>query len=208
MPCRRAEAHAADCTRKNLACRVVARNDTRVTDSDRDQTLRNFASNLSRSTPARAGREGAAEIEWEEIAFLAEGLAFGPRVLRSATAKVTERYNLGPRGAWILNVISHGIAYPLELASIFCVGRSLITAELSRLSDAGLIDSRPGKEDRRKTELTLTPLGHKASAEIREELSAIIRRRLAGFNSQEAQLAAEVLRALSKEPDAQQSPPA
>ena len=177
-----------------------------MTDSDRETTLRNFASNLGRSTPVRAARDDAAEIDWEEIAFLAEGLAFGPRVLRIATAKVTESYSLGPRGAWILNVISHGVAYPLELASIFCVGRSLITAELSRLTEAGLIDARPGKDDRRRTELTLTPLGHKASAEIREELSAIIRQRLAGFDGDEIRLAAEVLRALGREPETSQSP--
>lgn len=167
--------------------------------------LHNFASSLNRSTPPRAAHNGPAEIDWEEIAFLAEGLAFGPRVLRAATAKVTERYSLGPRGAWIVNVISHGIAYPLELASIFGVGRSLITAELSRLTEAGLIDARPGRDDRRRIELTLTPLGHKASTEIREELAAIIRRRLAGFDGHDTRLAAEVLRALSREPDAPQS---
>lgn len=172
-----------------------------MTDSDREKTLSNFASELNRSTPTRRARPGAAELGWEESAFLAEGLAFGPRALRAATTKVTERYNLGPRGAWILNVISHGVAYPLELASVFCVGRSLITAELARLTEAGLIDARPGKDDRRKTELTLTPLGKAASSEIRDEFLAIVRRRLVGFDAQEVRLVAEALRALSREPE-------
>lgn len=167
----------------------------------RDQVIRSFSSDLSRAIPPRDTRSDASGIGWDEIAFLAEGLAFGPRALRAATAKVTERYGLGPRGAWILNVISHGVAYPLELANVFCVGRSLITAELARLSEAGLIDARPGKTDRRKTELTLTPLGKAASQEIRDELSAIVRRRLAGYSAEEARLAAEVLRALAREPD-------
>lgn len=172
-----------------------------MTDSDREKTLGNFASDLSRSTPVRPARPGTAELGWEEIAFLAEGLAFGPRALHAAKAKVTERYNLGPRGAWILNVISHGVAYPLELASVFCVGRSLITAELARLTEAKLIDARPSQDDRRRTELTLTPLGKQASAEIRAELLTIARRRLAGFDRQEVQLVAEALRALSKDPE-------
>jgi DNA-binding MarR family transcriptional regulator len=172
-----------------------------VTDTARDRTI-NFSSDLGRATPARRAKPGPSKIGWDEIAFLAEGLAFGPRALRAATAKVTERYSLGPRGAWILNVISHGVAYPLELASVFCVGRSLITAELTRLTEAGLVATRPGQDDRRRTELTLTPLGKAASEEIREELSMIVQRRLAGFDAREARLAAEVLRALSKEPDA------
>lgn len=172
-----------------------------MADSNRDKTIRSFTSELNRSTPARRAVPGGAELGWEEIAFLAEGLAFGPRALHAATAKVTERYNLGPRGAWILNVISHGVAYPLELASVFCVGRSLITAELARLTDAGLVDTRPGQHDRRKTELTLTPLGKKASAQIRDEFLLIVRRRLAGFEPSEVKLVAEALRALSKEPE-------
>jgi DNA-binding MarR family transcriptional regulator len=114
---------------------------------------------------------------------------------------VTQRYNLGPRGAWMLNVISHGVAYPLELASVFCVGRSLITAELARLTEAGLVDARPGKTDRRKTELTLTPLGQTASNEIRQEFLEIVRRRLAGFDRKEVRLVAEALRALAREPE-------
>jgi DNA-binding MarR family transcriptional regulator len=167
----------------------------------REQTLKSFSSDLNHRTPVRAPLPGPSSIGWDEIAFLAEGLAFGQRALRAATQKVTERYDLGPRGAWILNVVSNGVTYPLELATVFCVGRSLITAELTRLTEAGLIDTRPGKADRRKTELTLTPLGRAASDEIRQELSEIIRRRLAGFDAAEVRLAAEVLRAASNEPD-------
>jgi DNA-binding MarR family transcriptional regulator len=167
----------------------------------REQTLKSFSSDLNHRTPARSPLPGPSSIGWDEIAFLAEGLAFGQRALRAATRKVTERHDLGPRGAWILNVVSNGGAYPLELASVFCVGRSLITAELTRLTEAGLIDTRPDKDDRRKTELTLTPLGRAASDELRQELSEIIRRRLAGFDAAEVRLAAEVLRAASGEPD-------
>ena len=169
-----------------------------MSDADIDKTLR-FSSDLNRRTPERPAKAEGAAFDTDEVAFLAEGLAFGQRALQAATAPVTQRYDLGPRGAWILNVISHGIAYPLELASVFCVGRSLITAELARLSDAGLIESRPGKDDRRKTELTLTDLGKQASDEVRREFSAIVHRRLAGFDAAEVRVAAEVLRALARE---------
>lgn len=168
---------------------------------DREKTLRNFSSELNRQTPERPAKPEGANFSAGEVAFLAEGLAFGQRALRAATAKVTERYNLGPRGAWILNVVSNGVTYPLELASVFCVGRSLITAELVRLTEAGLIESRPGKDDRRKTELTLTPLGQQASQEVRAEFSEIVHRRLPGFDAAELRVAAEVLRALAREPE-------
>jgi|GEM_PF-1154063 DNA-binding MarR family transcriptional regulator len=147
--------------------------------------------------PRRTPIADAVEIGRDELAFLAEGLAYGPRALRSATKHVTERYDLGPRGAWIVNVISHGVTYPLELATTFGVGRSLITAELARLIEAGLIASRPSDRDRRKTELTLTPLGEAAAQEVRGEFVNIVNTRLAGFTPEELRLASEVLRALS-----------
>jgi DNA-binding MarR family transcriptional regulator len=171
-----------------------------VTDPARERMLKKFASRLSRETPARAARAQASELDIVEVEFLAEGLAMAQRALRSATDGVTERYDLGPRGAWILNVISNGVAYPLELASIFNVGRSLITAELVRLTDAGLVATRPNDKDRRKTELTLTPLGRAASDEVRGEFAAIVRRRLAAYDSAEVRLMGEMLRAVNNEP--------
>ena len=170
-----------------------------MTDSDRNSTLRDLASEPTLDTPGLIPAPPANELGWDEILFLAEGLAFGPRALHEATAKITERHNLGPRGAWILQIISHGVAYPLELASTFCVGRSLITAELTRLTEAGLVDTRPGEGDRRRTALTLTPLGKRARTEIREELMRIVRRRLAAFEPDQVRLTAQVLRALSKD---------
>lgn len=172
-----------------------------MTDSDRDDILRTIAAAGNRAKAPRRPASETGELGWIEVAAIAEGLAFGPRALRAATDKVTERYDLGPRGAWILNVISHGIAYPIELATVFRVGRSLITAELSRLTDAGLIAARPGKDDRRRTELTLTPLGNKVSEQLREDLMAVIQLRLANYSAAETRLAGEILRALSHDPD-------
>lgn len=188
---------------KILACGGTARDEDRVTDEDdRENILRSIADVGARTRAPEGAGEDAGELGWTEIAAVAEGLAFGPRALRAATDKVTERYDLGPRGAWILNVISHGIAYPIELATVFRVGRSLITAELGRLTDAGLISASPGKDDRRRTELTLTALGREVSEEIRRDLMNEIRRRLAGYSAADARLIGRMLRALSRDPDA------
>jgi hypothetical protein len=163
--------------------------------------LKNLPSDFSHRTPARVPLPGPSTIGWDEIAFLAVGLASGPRALRAATRKVTERYDLAParrvdsRSGLERGHLSAGAGDGVLR------GAQLITAELTRLTDAGLIDTRPGKDDRRKTELTLTSLGRAASDEIRQELSEIVRRRLVGFDAAEVRLAAEVLRAVSKEPD-------
>lgn len=134
-------------------------------------------------------------LAWEDIGALVQGLAFAERPLRRATAGVTERYSLGPRGAWTLNLISAGFVYPHELADIFEIGRSLVSAELTRLTDAGLITSKPGR-DRRRTELGLTDLGEAALAEVRGELDGIIRTALAGYTVDDVRLCARMLRDL------------
>src|ERR1043166_1525787 len=139
----------------------------------------------------RTVREGGVTtaLGWDDIGLLVQGLAFADRPLQQATAKVTERYSLGPRGAWTLNLIDHGFVYPHELADIFEIGRSLVSAEISRLTEAGLITSKPGK-DRRRTELGLTELGEAALAEIRGELDRVLRAGLSGYSIDDVRLCA------------------
>lgn len=136
------------------------------------------------------------ELDWIDIGLICEGVAFAQRPLREGNREITKRYNLGPRGAFILNLLANGMLYPLELATALCCGRSLITAELARLSEANLVASRPGEVDRRRTELTLTPLGEEALAEIRAETSRIIRTNLADYTSEEVRQFIEMLRAV------------
>ncbi len=133
-------------------------------------------------------------LSWTELGFVCQGLAFATRPLRQATVEVTREYDLGPRGAWILDLISNGVHYPKELAEVFAVGRSLITAELVRLESAGLITAQVGDRDRRRSQLALTPLGEQAGARIRDELSRSIRGNLARYSDDEVRQFAQMLR--------------
>jgi DNA-binding MarR family transcriptional regulator len=135
-----------------------------------------------------------AELTWDDFGLVSEGLAFAVRPLRRATVEITRRYDLGPRGAWMLNLINNGLRYPTEISAMFSVGRSLITAELARLTEAGLVTSRPGEQDRRKTELALTAEGEAACAAIRDSVAEIIRTHLAGYSNADIRKFAQMLR--------------
>ena len=133
-------------------------------------------------------------LGWEELGLVAEGLAYAQRPLKAATRQVTRQYDLGPRGPWILSLISGGKCYPLELSQALKAGRSLITAELIRLTAAGLVTAQADSDDRRRSRLTLTALGHDACERVRSEMARIIRRNLAGYSAEEVRLFIRMLR--------------
>ncbi len=171
-----------------------------MTGPSREEALLKFRSRQASESHPKAkstGEPGPETLCWDEIGFMWEGIAFANRALRATTNAVTEKYDLGPRGAWILNLLSHGPAFPLDLAQLLCVGRSLITAELTRLTDAGLVTTRTGT-DRRRTELTLTPLGQAACQLIRDEMQASALRNLASYSADEVKLFARMLRDLRR----------
>lgn len=143
---------------------------------------------MSEPTPHRA------DLTWKDIAFLCEGFSFASTPLKTANQAVTSEYALGPRGAWMLMLIHSGTIYPLDIAAMFRVGRSLITAELARLAEAGLIVTRPGRADRRRTELMLTPLGVEARHRVAQQLSDLVTDRLAAYSRDEILLCARLLR--------------
>jgi DNA-binding MarR family transcriptional regulator len=142
----------------------------------------------------KTGRAGAQELSWEEIGFICEGLVLAPRPQKAATQKITEEYSLGPRGAWICVLISIGeVVFPLDLTKFFQIGRSLITAELTRLSDAGLISYGKSTSDGRRVELTLTPLGQSVQRRVKAELSKLVSRQLAPYTRAQALLFGRML---------------
>ena len=133
-------------------------------------------------------------LGWEELGLVAEGLAYAQRPLKAATRQVTRQYDLGPRGPWILSLISGGKCYPLELSQALKAGRSLITAELIRLTAAGLVTAQADSDDRRRSRLTLTALGRDACERVRSEMARIVRRNLAGYSAEEMRLFIRMLR--------------
>lgn len=154
---------------------------------------------LDRLTQPRAREGGVAEdapLDWNDIGFLCQGLVFGARPMHEAISDVVERHSLGPRGGWILNLIAGGIAFPNDLSEVFRVGRSLISAELVRLTEAGLIESEPGETDRRRTRLSLTANGKAAHIEIRDSLFRSLTAALADYTPDEVRLLSRMLQDL------------
>jgi DNA-binding MarR family transcriptional regulator len=149
------------------------------------------------------------KLSWEEIGFLAQGLSFSSRPMKHAIRNVTNEHSLGPRGGWILILISTGqVVFPLDITNVFRVGRSLITAELNRLAEARLITYRKNGGDRRRVELALTPLGEKACARVRDELAKLIVQRFAGYSREDVLLCARMLHDYcAPEPDSIRSRP-
>ena len=122
------------------------------------------------------------ELSWEEIGFILEGLVIAPRPMKAITRDITAEYSLGPRGAWIVVLISIGeVVFPLDLTKMFQIGRSLISAELTRLSAARLIRYQRDESDGRRVKLTLTPLGEAVQRRVKADLAKMVTRRLAAY---------------------------
>jgi DNA-binding MarR family transcriptional regulator len=137
---------------------------------------------------------GPAGHKLDELDQVIEGLAFAVRPIREATSQITREHALGPRGAFILRLIAGGVCYPLELATALKVGRSLITAELDKLREAGLVTSTQGEDDRRRSRLALTPEGKAAGKQVRVAMRKIVASNLADYSSEEMLLFAKMLR--------------
>ncbi|MFS0840921.1 MarR family winged helix-turn-helix transcriptional regulator [Paenibacillus sp. 1P03SA] len=73
-----------------------------------------------------------------------------------------------------------------ELADIFCVGKSSITAIITRLVDKELITRLPDEKDRRVTYLALTDKGTAAVNEMRLRIQELLAGVIKHFDGQEA----------------------
>lgn len=167
-----------------------------MTQGLRDKALKKVASPLGGTQagrPAAARSGGAADLTNDEFGFLIEGLAFAPRPLRAAAQQATRDLDLGPRGAFILRLVAGGVAFPNELAAVLKVGRSLITAELAKLTEAGLIVATPGARDRRRSQLSLTPAGAALARRVHGALRQAIARNLAAYSADDIRMFARML---------------
>jgi DNA-binding MarR family transcriptional regulator len=73
-----------------------------------------------------------------------------------------------------------------ELADVFCVGKSSITAITTRLFDKNLIVRLPDEYDRRVVYLRLTEEGERLADEIAERIEDVLVRYLQHFDEKEA----------------------
>lgn len=143
-----------------------------------------------------AERPCGAPLTWDDLGLLCHGLVFASRPIMAASKDVTERNSLGPRGAWLINLIEAGVVFPHELSEVMGIGRSLMSAELARLTEAGLITSKPGATDKRRTELALTEKGLSEHKVIHGEIDRILRAGLADYTPDQVRLFTRMLRDL------------
>ncbi|WEK53730.1 MAG: MarR family transcriptional regulator [Candidatus Cohnella colombiensis] len=73
-----------------------------------------------------------------------------------------------------------------ELADNFNVGKSSITAMITRLSDKGLIVRKPDQKDRRVIYLMLTPEGETLCSMMDDQVNEILMRHIKPFEKDEA----------------------
>jgi DNA-binding MarR family transcriptional regulator len=135
---------------------------------------------------------------WDTIGKLVEGLAYSSRPIHASVRDVTKKLGLGRRGPFILNLVSEGAEFPNELATKFRTSRSLITADLNRLIDAGLLTSAPAETDKRRTRLQLTEAGRIVCGNIRREMARIVTRNLVAYSEDETRLFMEMLQAVGR----------
>lgn len=73
-----------------------------------------------------------------------------------------------------------------ELADVYCVGKSAITAIINRLVRKGLIRRATDRKDRRVTRLSLTPEGVRLCEALTDRIRSILSRYLGHFTLEEA----------------------
>jgi DNA-binding MarR family transcriptional regulator len=129
----------------------------------------------------------------DAIRDVIEGLAYANRPLFAAANDVKQKYGLGPRGAFILNLVSEGMDYPNQLATKLGTSRSLISADIGRLTEAGLLAGTTGTGDKRTMRLSLTPEGARVCEAIRTKMASLITRNLSAYSARDIKLFAAML---------------
>jgi DNA-binding MarR family transcriptional regulator len=74
-------------------------------------------------------------------------------------SRYAQSHGLGIRGIWTLSAISEGHASPGEIARLMMLPPSVVSGDLNRLIDAGLIERRRDDSDGRRLVYTLTEAG-------------------------------------------------
>ena len=137
-------------------------------------------------------------VSWEDIGVFGLALTMAMRKWRLGIQSLRDEYSLGPRGPWVLGVISRqGVINPKDLTdAVFCT-KSQITSELIRLTEAGLVTSSRGKTDRRQVELSLTALGETVNARLANSFVTIFEEQLPGYSREDVLFCAGLLKCLA-----------
>lgn len=137
-----------------------------------------------------------AEREYAEAVLNTVGIA-ARRMLRLMDP-VTVAHSLGPRGASMLTLISRGAVHPAQLAEIYEVGRSLITAEISRLIAAGLVVRDEFEHDKRRASLRLTVLGQQVGDQCFDAYTQAVQSSLGHYGQKQRALFLKMLEDLGR----------
>lgn len=130
----------------------------------------------------------------EDVAYFCSAVGVALRPMNDASSLIAQKYDLGPRGPWILGMIQVGVTSPSRLSELLGIGRSLLTSELNRLSRAQLIDTRKHVGDGRRVMLSLTPEGTACNEQLRAHLTSLTQERLTGYSREEILLCTRLLR--------------
>jgi DNA-binding MarR family transcriptional regulator len=158
---------------------------------------------LGRHSRAGSGEAGVSaraglNLSWEDIGFFGNAIAIASRQWRVAAKQVRDEFALGPHGPWIIGLIAtNHVVYPSDLTKVLRCGRSLISAELNKLSEAGLINCRKSEEDGRQIELSVTPLGAETNKRVAESLTNLLEERLVHYTREDILYCARLLRDLA-----------
>jgi DNA-binding MarR family transcriptional regulator len=134
----------------------------------------------------------------DDIGYFSQAVASSRGQFSLATKAMCEEFELAPRGPFIIGLLGRRPRSPYELADFYGVGRSLITAELSKLSDAGLIEQVKDGTDGRRVTLSLTPAGWKVYQRLGEDMGGFLAKRLSGYTRDEIMLCARMLSDFAK----------
>lgn len=152
----------------------------------------------SETAPEPARAIAAPVLSRDEIGYFSQALSAARGQFGMATKAMCAEFGLAPRGPWIIGVLGKTPMAPHLLAEIFSVGRSLITAELVKLTDAGLIRQEKDEADGRRVTLFLTPLGRKAYDRLGTDMGSFLSTRLSGYSRDEIMLCARLLSDFAK----------
>lgn len=133
----------------------------------------------------------------EDVALFCRAIGVAPRRMGRGARDVIARHDIGQRGVWIMALVSAGVDSPSRLSDVLCISRSLFTAELGRLSAAGLVVTEKDVSDGRRLKLQLTEKGAAASRQLQKTINIFVNETLAGFSRADVLKCARLLLAFA-----------